>query len=140
MSKTWKWILGIMLVLVIIGAMFAIGYMWQTHMTTGPARFFDREWNSPMQRQGNQRIPGQWDDHPMMGRRYFVPFGGFFLLGGLVKLALFFGLLYGAYWLGRRNARIALDPKPAERIEAPAPVEVVEQSTSAPRKSVKKVG
>jgi hypothetical protein len=138
MSKTWKWILGIVLVLVIIGAMFAIGYMWQTHRGTGWNMPLDREKNGPMEHQWNQQIPGP-EGRRMKGGREFAPFGGFFLLGGLVKLALFFGLLYGAYWLGRRNARVALDPKPAARIEAPAPVEVVEQPTSAPRKRTKKV-
>jgi len=125
MSKTWKWILGILLVLVIVGAFVAIGYAWQTHtfaMTSYRSMPFDRNWNGPMGR-GND----DWN-HPMMGSRGdwqypmhgFTPFGGFFLLGGLAKLIIFFGLLYGAYWLGRRNARIALDPKPAARVDASA--------------------
>lgn len=109
MSKTWKWILGILLALVLVGAMFAIGWMWQPHMATGWSRAmpFDHNWNNPMYR--------------MMDGRGFAPFGGFFLLGGLARLALFFGLLYGAYWLGRRNARITLDPAPATRVDASAP-------------------
>jgi hypothetical protein len=144
MSKTWKWILGILLVLVLIGVMFGIGYMWQSHRAIGWAMPFDRDGNGPMHRQWNQQIPGQWD-RPMMGRSSFIPFGGFSLLGGLVKLVLFLGLLYGAYWLGRRNARIALDPKPAAQLKA-STAQVVEASPEpvvepapAPRKRVKKV-
>ena len=151
MSKTWKWILGILLVLVLVGAMFAIGWMWQTHRAGGwampfdyapPAetsqdRPFDRAWNSPMPRgQWNQQIPDRWN-HPIMNTRSFAPFGGFFLLGGLARLALFFGLLYGAYWLGRRNARIALDPVPVARVDAPAVPEA--DSAPAPRRRAKKV-
>jgi len=120
MNKTWKWILGIVFVMVLVGAMFAIGFMWQSHMSTGWATPFDRDWNSPMPRQWNQQMPYS-QNHPMMNTRNFTPFGGFFMLGGLVRLALFFGLLYGAYWLGRRNARIAIDPKPAARELTSAP-------------------
>lgn len=138
MSKTWKWILGIVLVLVIIGAMFAIGYMWQTRMTTGSARVFDRDLNMPMMRQWERQDPGI-RNHPMMGVRGFAPFGGFFLLGGLVKWILFFGLLYGAYWLGRRNARLAIDPKPAARLEEPAP-SVVDPEPDPRKRTTKKTG
>jgi hypothetical protein len=138
MSKTWKWILGIVLVMVLVGAMFAIGFMWQTHRAGGWVMPFDyaqdepfeQNWNSPMQRDNwNQRVPGDQWNHPMMNTRGFTPFGGFFMLGGLARLVLFFGLLYGAYWLGRRNARIAIDPKPAARIDAPAPLKSPEQDS-----------
>lgn len=132
MSKTWKWILGIVLVMVLVGAMFAIGFMWQTHTVTGWNRImpFEQNWNSPMQRDNwNQRVPGDQWNHPMMNTRGFTPFGGFFMLGGLVRPILFFGLLYGAYWLGRRNARIAIDPKPAARVDAPAPLKSPEQDS-----------
>lgn len=135
MSKTWKWILGIVLVLVLVGAMFIIGYTWQTHMATNWNMPFHRDWNSPMQREWNQQVPDRWN-HPMMYDRGFVPFGGFFLLGGLVKLALFFGLLYGAYWLGRRNARIVMDTAPAAPVNAPAAPEV--NPVPAPRKRSRK--
>lgn len=139
MNKTWKWIFGIVLVLVLVGAMFAIGYTWQARMSGDwdGAQTFDRDWNGPMMGRGNDG----WN-HPMVGNAPysmhgfgFVPFGGFFLLGGLVKLALFFGLLYVAYWLGRRNARITIDPKPAARVDASAAPE----ADSAPRKRARKV-
>ena len=124
MSKTWKWILGILLVVVIVGAFATMGYAWRTHsfaMASYRSMPFDRNWNGPMMGRGNdhwgQQQKWQRDNgwqHPMMDSRSFSPMsGGFFLVGGLVKLALFFGSLYGAYWLGRRNARIVLDPTPA---------------------------
>ena len=124
MSKTLKWILGIVVVAVLVGAMFAIGYAWRTHaaggwmMSYGYAQergFEQPNWNGPMMGRGHDG----WR-HPMMGGRGFMPFGGFLLFGGLVKFALFVGLLYGAYWLGRRNARIALDPVAAPPVDASA--------------------
>ncbi|HEY6071893.1 MAG TPA: hypothetical protein VIV15_00520, partial [Anaerolineales bacterium] len=52
-------------------------------------------------------------------------FGGLFFLGGLgwlARLAFFGLLLYGAYWLGRRNARVVVDPRtPATSVPAPEP-------------------
>ncbi len=153
MSKTWKWILGIVLVLVLVSAMFAIGYGIQTRMALGwdgvrpfdgaQGRPFDRELQHPMMRGdgGWTNQPRMWErndgwSHPMVYERGFAPHGGFFLLGGLMKLALFFGLLYFAYWLGRRNARIALDPAPAASVmDAPAAPE----AGPAPRKRAKKV-
>lgn len=125
MSKALKWFFGIALVLILMGAMFALGYAWQTRMAGGwDAAPFDRAWQHPMMR-GDWDQRGPWKYPPM--KKYapypmpvfgFVPFGGFFLLGGLVKFALFAGLLYGAYWLGRRNARIALDPLPSAPVDA----------------------
>jgi hypothetical protein len=114
MSKTLKWILGIVLVLALVGGMFAIGYFWQSRaygMMPGLPGQFERVapsfgargWQHPM-----MRDRGGYS--PMMHGGYYPMAGGFFLLGGFVKFALFLGLLYGAYWLGRRNARIALDP------------------------------
>ena len=145
MNKTWKWILGIVFVLVLVGAMFAIGYGIQTHMALGwdGARSFDGAWQHPMTRgnDGWTNQPRMWErnsgwSHPMTYDRGFAPPGGFFLLGGLVKLALFAGLLYFAYWLGRRNARIALDPRPAARVDA-SPVPEVD-AAPAPRKRARK--
>jgi len=141
MSKTWKWILGILLGLVLIAVLFSIGFMWQSRYVTGwnmPfERGWDSSWNSPMQRQWDPQVPGQWVHPMMMDRRGFSPFGGFFLLGGLLKWVLFFGLLYGAYWLGRRNARLAIDPAPAAPSIEPATPAV--EPEPAPRKRAKKV-
>jgi len=127
MNKTLKWILGTLAILVLVGALFAVGFMWRSHMAGGwdEARAFDGQWSRPMMRENFERpmMRGEWN-HPMMNSRRFSPFGGFFLFGGLVKFALFAGLIYGAYWLGRRNARFTLDPKPSAPVdEAAAPSE-----------------
>ena len=133
MSKTWKWILGILFVFVIIGAFAAIGFAWRMH-ASGFASYrsmpFNQNWDGPMMGRGNENGEqpqtlkcNGGGEHPRMYGRGFHPMdGGFFVLGGLVKLALFFGLLYGAYWLGRRNARIVMDPKAGAPVaEVPAP-------------------
>ena len=137
MNKTWKWILGIAAVLVLVAALFAVGFMWRSHMAGGwdEVRSFDGQWSRPMMRD-DWHPRSDWN-RPMMRDRGFVPFGGFFLFGGLVKFALFVGLLYGAYWLGRRNARVTLDPstssgqrpKPSASVDASAALKTPEQDS-----------
>jgi hypothetical protein len=93
-------------------------------------RSFDGQWSRPMMR-GDGEGPmqrGDWN-HPIIMTRRFTPFGGFSPFGGLVKFALFFGLLYGAYWLGRRNARIAIDPTPVSRVDTSAAPKTPEQDS-----------
>ena len=137
MSKTWKWILGILVVVLLVAVLFSVGFMWQSHRVVGWNMPFERSWDSPMPRQWNQQVPGQWSHPMMMDQRGFSPFGGFFLLGGLLKFGVFIGLLYGAYWLGRRNARLAIDPKPAAPSIEPATPAV--EPEPAARKRTKKV-
>ena len=137
MSKTWKWILGILVVVLLVAVLFSVGFMWQNHRVVGWNMPFERSWDSPMPRQWNQQVPGQWSHPMMMNQRGFSPFGGFFLLGGLLKFGVFIGLLYGAYWLGRRNARLAIDPQPAAPLIEPATPAV--EPEPAPRKRAKKV-
>lgn len=125
MKTYWKWILGILIVLAVLvaiplGMRFLMnnGYispaMYAWHQgPTGPA--FDK----PFGFDGGDGPRGfdnhrGWDHHG----RGFGFFGPFMFLGGLLKLAVFFGLLYGAYWLGRRNARLALDPAPVAPVPA----------------------
>lgn len=143
MSKTWKWILGILAVLLIVGVFFTIGYAWRTQnygMTPYRMMPYDQNWNGPMGR-GNDgwSHPQMWDrsdgwSHPMMdGGRGFIPFGGFFVLGGILRFALFIGLLYGAYWLGRRNARIALDPSAGSGPAAPVANSPAPQADDQPQ-------
>jgi hypothetical protein len=114
MSKTWKWILGILLVLVIVAGMFAIGYTWRSRMAYAGEVGIQRTWEMPMYRPWSMQGPGEWN-HPMMARRGIRSFGGFHPLAGLLQVVVFFGLLYGAYWLGRRNARITVDPQPTAK-------------------------
>jgi hypothetical protein len=121
MKNAWKWILGIMLVLVILAAPLWLRALPGMRFTRG----FDERGPMMMERQG-------WT-HPDLDRGFRGPmrmhmrgdfgfFGPFALLGGLVKLALFGSLLYGAYWLGRRNARLVLEPAPV-RSSASVPPE-----------------
>lgn len=132
MSNAWKWILGILLALVVIAAFGMFGFMWRSHgFAVAPA------WNGPMmgpRYDGWQMHPrmnpgfSNWG-YPMMSGRGFFPLSGLFLFGGLLKWLLFFGLLYGAYWLGGRNARLAADPKPAAPVDASAPPKTPEQGS-----------
>ncbi len=138
MKNIWKWILGIVLVLVVIaglvGAAFVVRNIMvanlanrQVRATQGtapnpPGGISPR--NGPMQRGfPGWRGPGR---QPMLGGRGFgfgpfhgaLPFGpGLFLLGGLMRLvplALLALLVAGAYLLGKR-ARV-----PAAAVAAPA--------------------
>jgi len=127
MKTYWKWILGILIVLAVLVAIplgmhflmnkgyISIPPMYAFHHgPTGPA--FDK----PFGFDGEDGARGfdnhrGWDHHG----HGFGFFGPLIFLGGLLKLAVFFGLLYGAYWLGKRNARLALDPAPVT--PAPAP-------------------
>jgi hypothetical protein len=118
MKNIWKWILGILVVVLVLAAVGFTAYMWTSHsgfmMASG--------WDSPMMR-GNDGWNRGWNNGPTMmtGRGGFLPFfGPLALLGGLVKLVFFGALLYGAYWLGRRNARVVVDAPPAAPAE-PAP-------------------
>lgn len=130
MKTYWKWILGILIVAAVIVAIpLGMHYLMNKGIISNPAVFvlhrnptgpaFDRQknfdgWNGPRGFYDNR---GGWDRHG----RGFGFFGPLMFLGGLLKLAVFGGLLYGAYWLGRRNARLTLNPAPAAPATAPAP-------------------
>lgn len=123
MKNIWKWLLGILAVLLVLGLVSAAAFMWSSHSF---AYTNMRTWDGPMQR-SYDGWNNDWHDSPMMGRGSFTPFfGPFLFLGGLAKLVFFGALLYGAYWLGRRNARVTLDaapssaPEPAPKTEPPA--------------------
>jgi hypothetical protein len=115
MKKVWKWILGIIIVLVVLAVLFALAFMF--HNGFGRSISFrefpqSRVWNGPMMGGGDG-----WH-RPGMGVRGFMPFGMVFaFLGGLIPLALLGLLVYGAYRLGKKRANIAM-AIPA----APAPV------------------
>ena len=138
MRTVWKWILGVLLVLVVIGAFAAGAYFWWNRMEgvsyrNAPDVPFRQGWQGgPMMRgDGFDRRDGG----PMMrGFRPFRPFGGIFAMGGgLLRLIVLGALLYGAYWLGRRNARVVMEPRqpqtpepppaPPENATPPAPTE-----------------
>jgi hypothetical protein len=141
MKNIWKWILGILIVLAILAIPAALYYMY-THyssfVTAGTLPGFrgpvmgghGYDWNHPHMHNDFRFGEGF---KPMHRRGHFTPFfGGFFLLFGLLKIALFGALLYGAYWLGKRNARITLDPAPV-----PAPMKPDNQPAPRPRKAAR---
>ena len=106
MKKVWKWILGILIVLVVLAVLFALAFMF--HNGFGRIISFreipqSRVWNGPMMGGGDG-----WH-RPGMGVRGFMPFRmGFAFLGGLIPLALLGLLVYGAYRLGKKRANIAM--------------------------------
>jgi len=113
MKNIWKWILGVLLVLVVVAALAAAAFAWRTHMgvafINGGAPFA-RGWDTGPMMRGNDG----WNAGPMMGGRGGFGFlGPIVFIGGLLKLVFFAALLYGAYWLGKRNARVVLGPRPA---------------------------
>jgi hypothetical protein len=124
MKNIWKWILGILLVVLVVGALAAAAFMWRGYLRSVSFREMpaQRGWgNGPMTRGDNFGRPMG----PLMRVGLgFRPFGGLFsMLGGVVRLAFFGALLYGAYWLGRRNARVVMEPRApgAPPPAAPAP-------------------
>ncbi len=143
MKTLWKWIIGILIVLLVVGALAAAFFVWRNHPALAFGPRLGERFNPPNSQDlpnapTNPNMPrnfgyghGPMDGDrgwrpPMFGQRgfgflpFFPFFGGFFLFGGLVKLVIFGLLLYGAYWLGRRNARLVVDPKPAAPAPAPA--------------------
>ena len=144
MKTLWKWIIGIVIVLVVVGAIAGVVLLVRTHplMAFGPRfgyrfnppngqnlpnapvnpdapRGYGWTWRGPMDGNHGGRLP--IFGHRGFGFFPFFPFfGGFFLFGGLIKLVIFGLLLYGAYRLGKRNARLVMDPKPAAPAPAPA--------------------
>jgi hypothetical protein len=129
MKTYWKLIIGVVIVLVVVvAAMFGMRYLVNNGTITLPANI--NAWHGPMmgrdfdgprgfddngnngQGRGNGWGNGQKGPKGDRGKG-FDHFGPFEFLGGLARLAFFGALLYGAYWLGKRNARVTLDPAPA---------------------------
>jgi len=117
MKTIWKWVLGILFVLLLVAAFTSGWWMMrfnrmQAYAGEVPGPFYS--WNNgPMMRAWHDGpMMRGWDGGPMM--RVGRGFDGGFMFGGigwLLRLAFFGLLLYGAYWLGRRNARIVTDPR-----------------------------
>lgn len=142
MRNLWKWIMGILLVLAILAIPFvlhsAFGYRlgFDFDGGHGPMMRATRGWEGPMPRDFEGGRHG-----PMMGFRggRLGLFGPFLFLGGLVKLAFLGALLYGAYWLGRRNARVVFDSStpPAGRQAPSATLGTVAEPEAAPQRERK---
>jgi hypothetical protein len=130
MKNIWKWILGIFVALVLVGALFGGGMVVGRRLGGNFAPgVMPHSWNVPQQpnHQNGWQHPtlgdfdrnGGWNFPPFGG---FAPFGlGLMLVGGLFRLFIPLGLLalgaYFFYWLGKRAS-----PKPAPAVvAAPAP-------------------
>jgi hypothetical protein len=70
---------------------------------------------------------------PMGMRGDFGFFGPFAFFGGLAKLIFFGALLYGAYWLGTRNARIVMNPAPVASAPTPGASPTAQEEAKAPK-------
>ena len=133
MSKFWKWFWGIVLGLVIFAsgvfvgtiARYQMGLASPTMMVVTAEGPFGDGPEAGVVRVGPQGVGPSVAVQDFGEVETFGPhsrgrgfghhddFGGFgplMIVGGLIHLALFIGILYGAYWLGRRNARLVLDP------------------------------
>ena len=119
MKNIWKWILGIVILLVILAVPFVLHYTLGMNFTRGfggpGPMMHDFGWD------GRGMGRGFEGNGPIGMHRGFGFFGPFMLFGGLVKLVFFGALLYGAYLLGKRNARVTLDPMPSVPSPEPPP-------------------
>jgi uncharacterized membrane protein len=131
MSKTWKWIIGIVIVLVVVAAVaFAVhGFFTPRYMQIGNFNRFE----GPMGR-GYENFRHPMDGyrgfhHPMVGGYGFMAwpfmfFGGFLRL--LFPLLVLAGVGYFSYQKGKKDAiaasagaalRSAVEDTPTERLD-----------------------
>ncbi len=142
MNKFWKWFLGIVLGLALFAAGACVGFMAQAHMgfaAHGPMFFAGGPFEAPLG-EVIQVGPGQsFHGGKHHGGRFGGDHGGGHA-GGLIHLVLFAGLVYGAYWLGRRNARLVLDPSTGsgQRPKAGSPTMSAPAPEAAPAKPAPK--
>ena len=125
MKNSWKWILGIVLVLVVAAGLFGLGFIHHTQMV---ANISQSGFPPPQMGHGSMHggFPGGMMPHgraPMMEMRGFGRGGGmlFGLFGRLIPLALLLLVLYGAYRLGKgRSAPVVTAAAPAPPADVPA--------------------
>lgn len=132
MSKTWKWIIGIVIGLVILAG---IGFVAANYFGFGHMAYFGRTAYAghPMNEYGfGNRGPMEGYRNfrqPMYGGRGFMPFGGLFFLGGLFRLIIPLGILvlvgYFSYKKGKKDGAAS-----ATNTSVPAPTPVVDSETS----------
>ncbi len=124
MKNVWKWILGIVVVLLVVGVIVAVPYImhsvWGTSYGPGMMQGFEgRSWRMPMHDFGGR---GFDQFGPMMGGRGFggvsLFFGGFMLLGGLLRLLVPLGVVALIVWFAYQQGKKA----GFKSASAPAPV------------------
>ena len=127
MKNIWKWVLGIILVLVVAAGLFGLGYLSRTRMlanlpqsSSAPNPAPPQMGRAPMRggfRGGmmSPRQPGSMRGMGGFGHGPFLPGMIFFgIFGRLIPLALALLVLYGAYRLGKgRSAPVAVPVTPA---------------------------
>jgi hypothetical protein len=108
MSKTWKWVLGILAVLVIVVVLVGLGFLWRynTQARFAMAGLPGHDWDG----RGIQRMPmGGFHQPGMMGRGgYYSPYSmGFLFIGAFFRFLIPLGLValvaWGAYAWGKRS-------------------------------------
>jgi len=144
MSKVWKWILGILGVLIVVGLLAGAGFMWRSHRFYVPLRAYEpRYLDQPALPDGPGTPRGYeeyrryhmdgWDGRmPMMGYGYrYSPYSHGPMGAGYMPIADFFHLLfplgilalvaYVFYQMGKR-AGIAVGqsspPRPLPDVES----------------------
>jgi hypothetical protein len=139
MSKIWKWILGIAIALVVVGALCFVAWntfgsmRWSGHMSA-----YERGYPPMMEEfeRGGKNFPGNDFDHgrmpmmdgysrfhsPMMGGYGFMPLP-FLVFGGLVRLVFPLGVLalvaYFAYKKGKKDGALELQAAGAAETATP---------------------
>jgi len=152
MKKSYKWIVGSLIVLAIVAALVAVPFAMRNYMFVANGTNSlpqEQTWNRWPMMDGNQNwqhpaVPGypRGFDNRSSGQRNFgfndrfSPFGmGFMFLGGLLRLiplALFALLLYGVYQLGRRSALRTLSSAVSTPSQPPAPAEPTPEESENP--------
>lgn len=129
MKNLWKWVLGIVLVLVLAAGLFGLGFFFSVRRAVG---------DMPRNVRVLQMQPGG----PLYGERMGLPRGGpmmmhdfgrgpgpfmpgrmfFGMLGRLLPFAVLLLLLYGVYQLGKRHSTPVAVPVAPTIPAPPAPV------------------
>ncbi|MGQ9834113.1 MAG: hypothetical protein ACUVRJ_10020 [Candidatus Villigracilaceae bacterium] len=127
MSKTWKWILGIVAVLLVV-TFLATPFLLRSAL---PASAANRPLVQPRAWDGfksNGRPFNDWNRHParVPFSRDYLPFGGLFrglgmLLSLVLPAAVLFGIIYGAVRLALKNSQTILPPAVAPLLTHPCP-------------------
>jgi len=119
MSKTWKWILGIVLGLVIL---FGVGFAAASFFGFGHMPFWGGPAYSGHPMMNDYGFGNRGFQHPMMGGRGFGGYGFFSLpflfLGGLLRLVVPLAVLalvaYFSYQQGKKAGMSAVRSEPEE--------------------------
>jgi hypothetical protein len=119
MKKVWKWVIGIVIVLVIVAALVVGGILLRNHFAT-MASIAKSQPGIQLPNDYGTRYPGMrpfrndgWEMHGMRGPGW-MGFSGMMLLGGLFRGLFSLGLLalvvLGIIWLARRLKQPAGTP------------------------------